>query len=313
MTVTKLSLFAVFCHERWQMVNIKLQGLKKYKTVPQKISGGLFGSFVDICGVFWLYSGDQFVFLSISISLFLSFCHCVFLCFLFCDWQVWGWKACCGVSRPACLLRGVSSLLAIKRKLRLNPASLPRPENNRIYQLCPNNIYNIAILKKRERLIYRMNDFSASSSAPCFPHLCLHSHRCQGRPRDGKKIRKQTAWKKNDNILEKTLKWKWNAGVCTETGWSTQEAAAGWYRTFSGENFTFTFFQVKLSAGNLPKQTLKTYKKMHQSCVWNLISPNPGGSIHPWGARQREWCSQVSFHVPAHKSRDRISWTKNNK
>ena len=201
----------------------------------------------EVClGLLWIFVGFSGFIVGIS----LSFCQLVslsfslsvivfFLCFLFCDWQVWGWKACCGVSRPACLLRGVSSLLAIKRKLRLNPASLPRPENNRIYQLCPNNIYNVTILTKCERLIYRMNDFSASSSAPCFPHLCLHSHRRQGRPRDGKKIRKQTAWKKNDNILEKTLQWKWNAGVCTETGWSTQEAAAGWYRTFSGENSTF--------------------------------------------------------------------------
>ena len=47
------------------------------------MSGGLFGSFVDICGVFLLYSGDQFVILSIGISLFLSFCHCVFFCVSF--------------------------------------------------------------------------------------------------------------------------------------------------------------------------------------------------------------------------------------
>ena len=42
---------------------------------------------------------------------------------------------------------------------------------------------------------------------------------------------------------------------------------------------------------------------------------NPGGSIHPRGAGQWEWCSQVSFHVPALKSRccsrSWISWTTN--
>ena len=49
-----------------------------------------------------------------------SLCVVVFFCFL----QVWGWKACCGGC--SCLLRGVSSLPAIKRKLQVNPASARR-------------------------------------------------------------------------------------------------------------------------------------------------------------------------------------------
>ena len=43
---------------------------------------------------------------------------------------------------------------------------------------------------------------------------------------------------------------------------------------------------------------MKPFQALHHKYFMKFDKPiHPGGSIHPWGARQWKWCSEVSFHA----------------
>ena len=128
--------------------------------------------------------------------------------------------------RGACLLRGVSSLPAIKRKLRVNPPSLPRlitiyphpdlkvksqkkmrlkiiviffqTHFNCNFDLSPPTpLFSFrmqtavsAEILTRLQLYFWNFDFSLGSSTSCLPHMCLHQNSCQRGRRDGEKDKK---------------------------------------------------------------------------------------------------------------------------
>ena len=157
-----------------------------------------------------------------------KFCHCPFLSFIsfLPGWEVekegeglfW---------RGACLLRGVSSLPAIKRKLRVNPPSLPR-----LITIYPHSSYGLKSKISKESVteiycdffqiplqlqlwpptplfsfackllsllaeistilqLYLWNfDFSTRSSTSSLPNMCLHQNGCQRGRRVGEKDKK---------------------------------------------------------------------------------------------------------------------------